>query len=138
MGYQDAPYQGKGSHVALFRNNDGEKTLVIILKRDPIPIGTLLSIMKQARMEREEFIALLTSKLNKSKFHPYNFGKSTFIQKRIRISFPTSGPVVLSPPHTRFHLSGNSRTHFLYPGYAGNTDIYQSRSLLQPGMKYTP
>ena len=74
--------------MALFRNNDGEKTLVIILKRDPIPIGTLLSIMKQARMEREEFIALLTSKLNKSKFHPYNFGKSTFIQKEYGLVFP--------------------------------------------------
>ncbi|PWR73380.1 type II toxin-antitoxin system HicA family toxin [Methanospirillum stamsii] len=61
IGYQDAPFQGKGSHVALFKDADGTKLLVIIPKRDPIPIGTLMSIMKQARMERDEFYLFLTS-----------------------------------------------------------------------------
>lgn len=61
IGYQDAPFQGKGSHVALYKDADGTKLLVIIPKRDPIPIGTLMSIMKQARMEREEFYLFLTS-----------------------------------------------------------------------------
>ncbi len=61
IGYQDAPFQGKGSHVALYKDADGTKLLVIIPNRDPIPIGTLMSIMKQARMEREEFYLFLTS-----------------------------------------------------------------------------
>ena len=60
IGYQDAPFQGKGSHVALYKDADGTKLLVIIPKRDPLPIGTLMSIMKQARMEREEFYLFLT------------------------------------------------------------------------------
>ena len=60
IGYQDAPFQGKGSHVALYKDADGTKLLVIIPKRDPHPIGTLMSIMKQARMEREEFYLFLT------------------------------------------------------------------------------
>ena len=60
IGYQDAPFQGKGSHVALYKDDDGTKLLVIIPKRDPIPIGTLMSIMKQARMERDEFYLFLT------------------------------------------------------------------------------
>ena len=61
MGYLDAPFQGKGSHVPLYKDADGIKLLVIIPKRDPLPIGTLMSIMKQARMEREEFYLFLTS-----------------------------------------------------------------------------
>ena len=61
IGYQDAPFQGKGSHVALYKDTDGTKLLVIIPKRDPVPIGTLMSIMKQARMERDEFYLFLTS-----------------------------------------------------------------------------
>ena len=61
IGYLDAPFQGKGSHVALYKDTDGMKLLVIIPKRDPIPIGTLMSIMKQARMERDEFYLFLTS-----------------------------------------------------------------------------
>lgn len=60
IGYQDAPFQGKGSHVALYKDTNGTKLLVIIPKRDPVPIGTLMSIMKQARMEREEFYQFLT------------------------------------------------------------------------------
>ncbi len=59
IGFQEAPYQGKGSHLALYKESNGTKILIIIPKRDPIPIGTLLSIMKQARMEREEFVDFL-------------------------------------------------------------------------------
>ena len=61
IGFHEAPYQGKGSHVALYKDTDGAKLLVIIPRRDPIPIGTLISIMKQARMERDEFYTFLTS-----------------------------------------------------------------------------
>ncbi len=55
-----APIKGKGSHTALVRiGNQGEKYLVIIPKRDPVPKDTLISIIKQSGMTREEFIKLL-------------------------------------------------------------------------------
>jgi predicted RNA binding protein YcfA (HicA-like mRNA interferase family) len=54
-----APHQGKRSHVALYKRDvDGRKLLVIIPKRDPVPRGTLLSILKQARMTKDEFEGL--------------------------------------------------------------------------------
>jgi len=37
----------------------GEKYLVIIPNRDPVPKGTLISIIKQSGLTREEFIKLL-------------------------------------------------------------------------------
>ncbi|WP_292410572.1 MULTISPECIES: type II toxin-antitoxin system HicA family toxin, partial [unclassified Methanoculleus] len=37
---------------------DGVKLLVVIPRRDPIPRGTLLSILKQARLTKEEFLDL--------------------------------------------------------------------------------
>ena len=58
-GFDYAPIKGKGSHTALVREGrHGEKYLVIIPKRDPIPKGTLISIIKQSGMTREEFIQL--------------------------------------------------------------------------------
>jgi predicted RNA binding protein YcfA (HicA-like mRNA interferase family) len=60
-GFADAVHQGKGSHVALFKIDEhGHKRLVIVPRRDPVPAGTLLSIMKQIGLSREEFIELLT------------------------------------------------------------------------------
>jgi predicted RNA binding protein YcfA (HicA-like mRNA interferase family) len=54
-----APHRGKGSHVALYKiGDDGSKLLVIVPRRDPIPRGTLLSILKQARLTKEEFLDL--------------------------------------------------------------------------------
>ena len=58
-GFEVAPHQGKGSHTALYKvNNDGKKLLVIIPRRNPVPRGTLLSILKQANLTREEFLEL--------------------------------------------------------------------------------
>jgi len=55
-GFEMAPHQGKGSHIALYkRDANGEKLLVIIPNRDPVPRGTLLSIIKQARITKDEF-----------------------------------------------------------------------------------
>jgi len=52
--------KGKGSHSALVKvGSQGEKYLIIIPKRDPIPKGTLISIIKQSGMTREQFIKLL-------------------------------------------------------------------------------
>lgn len=60
-GFTDARFQGKGSHTALIRiDNTSQKLLVIIPKRDILPIGTLLSIMRQGKFTREEFIEILT------------------------------------------------------------------------------
>lgn len=60
-GFTEARYQGKGSHTALVRiDNTGQKLLVIVPKRDILPIGTLLSIMRQGKYTREEFIEILT------------------------------------------------------------------------------
>ncbi len=59
-GFDYAPIKGKGSHIALVRIGiHGEKYLVIIPKRDPIPKGTLMSIIKQSGLTREEFIELM-------------------------------------------------------------------------------
>ena len=58
-GFTYAPIKGKGSHTALVKDgNYGEKFLVIIPKRDPLPKGTLISIIKQSGMSREEFIKM--------------------------------------------------------------------------------
>jgi len=59
-GFQDAPKRGKGSHRALIRRDkEGKIHLVIIPMRDPIPKGTLLSIIKQSGLSREKFINLV-------------------------------------------------------------------------------
>lgn len=51
-----APIKGKGNHTALLRIDDkGIKHLIIIPKRNPIPIGTRLSIIKQSEYTGEEF-----------------------------------------------------------------------------------
>ncbi|MDP2844493.1 MAG: type II toxin-antitoxin system HicA family toxin [Candidatus Methanoperedens sp.] len=59
-GFDYAPIKGKGSHTALVRVNQmGQKFLVIVSKRDPVPKGTLISIIKQSGLSRDEFINLL-------------------------------------------------------------------------------
>ena len=59
-GFDYAPIKGKGSHTALVREDDhGDKFLVIIPKRDPIPKGTFISIIKQSGLSRDEIIKLL-------------------------------------------------------------------------------
>ena len=61
IGFVQAVHQGKGSHVALFKlDKQGQKRLVVVPRRDPLPAGTLHSIMKQSGLPREEFIELLT------------------------------------------------------------------------------
>ncbi len=58
-GFVVAPRQGKGSHTALYKVDDaGKKLLVIIPQRDPVPRGTLISILKQAHLTKDEFMGL--------------------------------------------------------------------------------
>jgi predicted RNA binding protein YcfA (HicA-like mRNA interferase family) len=60
-GFTEARHQGKGSHTALIRaDSNGQQLLIIIPKRDILPIGTLLSIMRQGKFTREEFIGIIT------------------------------------------------------------------------------
>ncbi len=59
-GFVYAPRRGKGSHIALYRvDENGRKFLVIVPMRNPIPRGTLVSIMKQSGLSRDEFLGLL-------------------------------------------------------------------------------
>ena len=59
-GFDYAPIKGKGSHTALVREGlYGEKFLVIIPKKNPVPKGTLISIIKQSGYSRDELITLL-------------------------------------------------------------------------------
>ena len=60
-GFDYAPIKGKGSHTALVREGAyGDKFLVIIPKRNPVPKGTLISIIKQSGYSRDEFIKLIS------------------------------------------------------------------------------
>jgi len=58
-GFDEAPMRGKGSHRAFCRKHIGQTKLVIVPKGKDIPKGTLLSILAQAGMTRDEFVALL-------------------------------------------------------------------------------
>ena len=59
-GFVHAPVRGKGSHRALTRtDSDGTVLLVIIPERKSLPTGTLRSIIRQAGLTREQFLALL-------------------------------------------------------------------------------
>ena len=50
----------KGSHVSLHKKlEDGKIHLVVVPRKREIKKGTLLSIIKQAGMSREEFITKL-------------------------------------------------------------------------------
>ncbi|MDD5144500.1 type II toxin-antitoxin system HicA family toxin [Methanoregula sp.] len=61
-GFEKARHQGKGSHTVLFKTDaTGQKLLVVVPKRDILPAGVLLSIMKQGRFTRDEFLELLTA-----------------------------------------------------------------------------
>ena len=58
-GFVEAPKRGKGSHLAFVRHDVSGTRLVIVPYGKDIPRGTVLAIMEQAGLSREEFIALL-------------------------------------------------------------------------------
>ena len=49
----------KGSHVSLHKRIDDKTLLVVVPLKKEIKKGTLLSILKQANIEREEFFKLI-------------------------------------------------------------------------------
>ena len=58
-GFEYAPKRGKGSHVAFVKVDAGRTRLVIVPDKNTIPKGTLLAILDQAGMTKDEFIRLL-------------------------------------------------------------------------------
>jgi predicted RNA binding protein YcfA (HicA-like mRNA interferase family) len=59
-GFRYAPKRGKGSHAALVGTDlAGRLKLVIVPRRRTVPVGTLLSILEQAGLTRDEFLGLL-------------------------------------------------------------------------------
>ena len=57
IGFQ--PVRQKGSHLILVKQlPQGDKALVVPLHRE-VDIGTLIEIIRQAGLKREEFLALL-------------------------------------------------------------------------------
>jgi predicted RNA binding protein YcfA (HicA-like mRNA interferase family) len=59
LGFEYAPKRGKGSHVALVKTGDSKTRLVIVPDRNEIPRGTLLAILEQAGISKDEFIRML-------------------------------------------------------------------------------
>jgi len=49
----------KGSHISLHKKTSEEIILVVVPKKKEIKKGTLLSILKKAHLNREEFMRLL-------------------------------------------------------------------------------
>ncbi|MBS3138709.1 type II toxin-antitoxin system HicA family toxin [Candidatus Woesearchaeota archaeon] len=49
----------RGSHVILVKETPGKKLSTVVPLHKEIDKGTLLEIMRQARLTRDEFIALL-------------------------------------------------------------------------------
>ena len=59
-GFEEAPERGKGSHRAFIKKDSVGKTrLVIVPQGKDIPRGTLLAILDQTGLTKEEFISLL-------------------------------------------------------------------------------
>jgi predicted RNA binding protein YcfA (HicA-like mRNA interferase family) len=59
-GFVDAPDRGKGSHRAYFKKDaSGRVRLVIVPQGKDVPRGTLLAILDQSGLSKEEFLALL-------------------------------------------------------------------------------
>ena len=59
-GFDEAPHRGKGSHRAFVKvDSSGRTRLVIVPHGKDIPRGTLLAILDQAGLSREEFLKLI-------------------------------------------------------------------------------
>lgn len=59
-GFDEAPHRGKGSHRAFAKiDSAGRTRLVIVPHGKDIPRGTLLAILEQAGLNREEFLKLI-------------------------------------------------------------------------------
>jgi predicted RNA binding protein YcfA (HicA-like mRNA interferase family) len=59
IGFEYAPKRGKGSHLAFVKKDKDRTRLVIVPDKKEIPKGTLLAILEQAGLSKEEFVGLL-------------------------------------------------------------------------------
>ena len=59
VGFDAAPKRGKGSHLAFMRKDSDRVRLVIVPDRNEIPKGTLLAILDQAGMSKDDFVTFL-------------------------------------------------------------------------------
>lgn len=57
VGFREA--RQKGSHIILVKESDGIKKAVVVPNHREIDKGTLLEIIRQAGLKREEFLKLL-------------------------------------------------------------------------------
>ena len=59
-GFVEAPDRGKGSHRAFCRaDRTGRTRLVIVPKGKDLPRGTIVAIIEQSGLSRDEFLDLL-------------------------------------------------------------------------------
>lgn len=59
-GFSEAPHRGKGSHRAFVKKDPGGRVrLVIVPQGRDIPRGTLLAILDQAGLTKDDFLSLL-------------------------------------------------------------------------------
>jgi predicted RNA binding protein YcfA (HicA-like mRNA interferase family) len=59
-GFTEAPDRGKGSHRAFVKQDPAGRVRLVIVPQGPdIPRGTLLAILEQAGLTREEFLKLV-------------------------------------------------------------------------------
>ena len=59
-GFTEAPDRGKGSHRAFYKKDTvGRVRLVIVPQGKDIPRGTLLAILDQTGLSRDEFVQFL-------------------------------------------------------------------------------
>ena len=49
----------RGDHISLYRKSGNEPLLVVVPLKKEIKKGTLLNILRQAKLSREEFLKLL-------------------------------------------------------------------------------
>jgi len=56
IGFQIA--RQKGSHIILTKQTDGGKVAVVVPNHAEVDRGTLLEIIRQSRLKKEEFLAL--------------------------------------------------------------------------------
>ena len=60
MGFDYAPKRGKGSHLAFIKHDSSKTRLVIVPDRNVIPKGTMLAILDQAGISKDDFLKLLS------------------------------------------------------------------------------
>lgn len=58
-GFEYAPKRGKGSHTAFVKRDADKTRLVIVPDRKEIPKGTLLAILDQAGLSKDDLLRLL-------------------------------------------------------------------------------